>query len=345
MQNYRDQVAAQGPTPPDVKTFEKINIRELERDLFKQGASFQEIKAQVAAAEERNRAMQKELHKVKQQINAKYKDPDKRKAALQAYFDKVDEQNSRALSDYEYKKSQHQALLDEIDHDIEIERIRQNEAEQEAARRLYNDETRQLNREQQAAIRAQIEADKAELKAQTKAQAEAEKLASPEYQAQQEKQQVTTLKSLWRNAANGDEQGIMRDLQKLGVNPATVDMEAFIKEASSIGVVGRNASYTRRQQARQDKANAYNRPIPGVDEEPIQLVPRNTLYLKKDRDYPTTQQTPASKSQVDSFLRYQKEYDEIDSRNKRGAMPDWMARQEKNSAWQRHLKRTKEDEQ
>ena len=341
MQQYRDQVAAQAPTPPELKTFETVDVRQLRMDLLRQGMSFADIDKQAAAAEERNRAIQKELKKVKDEIKAKYKDPKKQKAALQAYFDKVNEQNSRALSDYEQKKSAHQAVLDEIDRDIAMERIRQDEAQTEAARRLYNDQTRQLNREQQQAIREQIEADKAEMKA----QAEAERLASPEYQMKQEQQQVSQLKSLWRNAANGDEQGIMRDLKKLGVDPSTVDMEAFIKEASSIGVVGRDASWSRRQQARQDKANAYNRPIPGVNEEPIQLVPRNTLYLKKDRNHPTTQETTTSEGQVQSFRRYQKEYDEIDARNKRGAIPDWMAKQEKQAAWQRHLKRTKEEDE
>ncbi len=344
MQQYRDQVAAQAPTPPELKSFETVDVRQLRMDLFKQGMSFADIDKQASAAEERNRSIQKELKKVKDEIKAKYKDPKKQKAALQAYFDKVNEQNSRALSDYEQRKSEHQAVLDEIDRDIAVEQIRQEEAETEAARRLYNDQTRQLNREEQQAIRDQIEADKAALKA----QAEAERLASPEYQMKQEQQQVSQLKSLWRNAANGDEQGMMRDLKKLGVDPATVDMEAFIKEASSIGVVGRDASWSRRQQARQDKANAYNRPIPGVDEEPIQVVPRNTLYLKKDRTDTVTERTEknaAPQGQVESFRRYQKEYDEIDARNKRGAMPDWMAKQEKQAAWQRHLKRTKEEEE
>ena len=50
-----------------------------------------------------------------------------------------------------------------------------------------------------------------------------------------------------------------------------------------------------------------------MNEEPIQLVPRNTLYLKKDRNHPTTQETTTSEGQVQSFRRYQKEYDEIDA--------------------------------
>ena len=58
-----------------------------------------------------------------------------------------------------------------------------------------------------------------------------------------------------------------------------------------------------------------------------------------------TEKNAAPQGQVESFRRYQKEYDEIDARNKRGAIPDWMAKQEKQAAWQRHLKRTKEEEE
>ena len=339
MQQYRDQVAAQAPTPPELKSFETVDVRQLRMDLFKQGMSFADIDKQASAAEERNRSIQKELKKVKDEIKAKYKDPKKQKAALQAYFDKVNEQNSRALSDYEQRKSEHQAVLDEIDRDIAVDKSggRRKTGRPPLQRPDAPTQPRGATGDRDRSV------DKAAL-----SQAEAERLASPEYQMKQEQQQVSQLKSLWRNAANGDEQGMMRDLKKLGVDPATVDMEAFIKEASSIGVVGRDASWSRRQQARQDKANAYNRPIPGVDEEPIQVVPRNTLYLKKDRTDTVTERTEKNtepKGQVESFRRYQKEYDEIDARNKRGAMPDWMAKQEKQAAWQRHLKRTKEEEE
>ena len=137
---------------------------------------------------------------------------------------------------------------------------------------------------------------------------------------------------------------MIRGLQKLGVDPSAVDIPALVDEATSIGVVGRDASWQQRLQARQDKANAYNRPIPGTDGEPIQIVPRSTAQyqdapLRGTDPGPVHHNPQVSGREVDSFIRWQSEADDIAARSKRGAMPDWQAKQEMQRAWQRHQQR------
>ena len=221
-----------------------------------------------------------------------------------------------------------------------MERIRKQEAEAEAERLAWNADSRELSREDREALKAQVAADKAE----SRAAAQAAKASSPEAQARQEKQKVTTLKTLWRDAANGDEGAVIRGLQKLGVDPSTVDIPALVDEATSIGVVGRDASYSQRLQARQDKANAYNRSIPGVDGEPIQIVPRSSQQyldapMRGTSPGPVNTNTEVSEADHKAFIRWQTEVDEINARNERGAMPDWLAKQEKDRAWQRYQQR------
>jgi hypothetical protein len=341
LQKQRDELATKAPKEPELQTFDKIDARELERQLLKEGLGLADVQKQVAAVEEHNKAVQQDLHKIKASINAKYKDPAKRKAALDAYLDKINEQNSRALSAYAQKKAAHDEKLAKIDRQIELERIRENEDKAREEQRHYNDEVDAQDREREKVIRDQIAADKARVTEQKKLEAQKQKEASPEYQLQKEKEHVQTLRSLWQNAANGDEQSILRDLRKLGVDASKVDMEAFIKEASSVGVVGKSASYSQRLRARQDKANAYNRPIPTVDGESMQIVPRSTIYAapkKQSASQERTEGSPAT-GEVDSFRRYQNEYDEIKASNARGAMPDWQAKKEIQAAWDRHKKR------
>ncbi|HBA85384.1 MAG TPA: hypothetical protein DCZ95_14955 [Verrucomicrobia bacterium] len=342
LQKERKEIESKAPGEPPVRTFDKINTRELERQLLKEGASFADIKKRVAAAEEHNKAVQRDLHRIKASIKAKYKDPNKQKAALDAYLDKIAEQNSRALSDYAQKKAVHDDRLSEVDRQIDEERIRQGEAKAQEEQRHYNDDVKVQEQQRQQAIRDQVAADKTRMAQQKKQEAQQQKEASPEYQLQKEKAHVQSLKSLWQNAANGDEQSVLRDLRKLGVDPAQVDMPAFIKEASSVGVVGRDASYQQRQRARQDKANAYNRPIPTVDGESLQVVPRSTLYAAtkpSTSKNEITENTPVQAKEVESFQRYQKEYDEIKASNQRGAMADWQAKKEIQTAWDRHQRR------
>ena len=341
LEQQRNNILASIPNAPEPRNFELMDTRALERSLIQSGATWSDIKAQVQAAEAHNQAVGSELRAIKQQIKAKHKDPRKQKAALQAYFDKLAEQDAKAQGNYEKIVREAQERINKLDAAIQLERVRQKEAQAETERREYNADSRELNRSDKEALKAQIAADKAE----ARAAAQVAKANSPEALARQEKQKVTALKTLWRDAANGDEHAIIRGLQKLGVDPSTVDIPAMVKEAVSIGVVGRDANYVQRLQARQDKANAYNRPIPGVDGEPIQLVPRSIAQYNDGQPIrgvnpgADLHNPPVSQVEVDSLRRYQSEVDAIRARNDRGAIPDWQTRQELERAWMRHQQR------
>ncbi|MBP7831286.1 MAG: hypothetical protein KA248_15365 [Kiritimatiellae bacterium] len=340
LEQQKKNIEAGIPPPPEPRSFELIDTRALERELLRSGTHLFDIKAQVQAAEAQNQSVRAQLRSIEKQIKAKYKDPKKQKAALQAFFDKVAAQNAKDQYQYEDIVREAQEQINKLDAAIQLERIRQQEAEAEAERLAWNADSRELSREDREALKAQIAADKAE----ARAAAQADKANSPEAQARQEKQKVSTLKTLWRDAANGDEGAVIRGLQKLGVDPATVDIPALVDEATSIGVVGRDASWQQRLQARQDKANAYNRPIPGTDGEPIQIVPRSTAQyqdapLRGTDPGPVHHNPQVSEREVDSYIRYQSEADDIAARSKRGAIPDWQAEQEMRRAWARHQQR------
>ncbi len=340
LEQQKNNLEASIPPPPEPRNFDLIDTRALERELLRSGTHLFDIKAQVKAAEDHNQAVHAELRSIKEQIKAKYKDPKKQKAALQAFFDKVAEQNAKDQYQYEDAVRDAQEQINKIDAAIQLERIRKQEAEAEAERLAWNADSRELSREDREALKAQIAADKAE----ARAAVQAAKASSPEAQLRQEKQKVSTLKTLWRDAANGDEGAVIRGLQKLGVDPSTVDIAALVDEATSIGVVGRDASWQQRLQARQDKANAYNRPIPGADGEPIQILPRSTAQyqdapLRGTDPGPVHHNPQVSNLELNSFKRYQAEADDIVARSKRGAIPDWQAKQEMRRAWARHQQR------
>ncbi len=128
LEDQRAAVASMEPQPPEPKTFDQINIRELEQQLMRSGVSFIEIRNQLQAAQEHNRAVQRELNDIKDGIKAKFKDQAKQKAALQAYFDKVEMQNAKAMADYEKERAKWEMRLQTIDYKIELEHIRQEEA-------------------------------------------------------------------------------------------------------------------------------------------------------------------------------------------------------------------------
>ncbi|NTW37433.1 MAG: hypothetical protein HGB17_15200, partial [Syntrophobacteraceae bacterium] len=128
MEEQRRVIEAQAPQEPELKTFDKINVRAMERELILSGASFADIKKQVDAAKEKNRAVQKELHDIKKRFKAKYTDPQKQKAAIEAYFDKIDQQNKKAMDAYAAKKMRFDSRLSGIDRQIDMEKIRWDEA-------------------------------------------------------------------------------------------------------------------------------------------------------------------------------------------------------------------------
>ncbi|HRZ13047.1 MAG TPA: phage protease [Kiritimatiellia bacterium] len=340
LEQQRNNIMASIPPPPEPHSFELIDTRALERELLRSGTHLFDIKAQVKAAEDHNQAVRAQLRAIEKQIKAMFKDPKKQKAALAAFFDELKDQDAKERYKYEDIVREAQEQINKLDAGINLERIRKAEADAEAQRLEYNADSRELSREDREALRAMIAADKAE----ARAAAQAAKASSPEAQARQEKQKITTLKTLWRDAANGDEGAVIRGLQKLGVNPSTVDISSMVKEATSIGVVGQDATWNQRLQARQDKANAYNRPIPGVDGEPIQVVPRSTAQyqdapLRGTDPGPVNHNPQVSNLELNSFKRYQAEADDIVARNDRGAMPDWLAKQEMQRAWARHQQR------
>lgn len=239
-QNQIDALKALKSQPPETRDYSKIDVRQLEKDLYKQGKGTNEIMKELADAKAENERRRNAIHELKKKAKHKYPhDPDKQKAELDRQLQKIVDEDNRASKDW----TKTDAILDKAIAKLEAakseETIRAQEELNKAAQRDMKDEAKtaadqeksqkqaadKAAREQKAALKA---AQDAQLKAQiAKDKAEAKRLAQQKTPVQEFRSKQATTRTYWDAIAMGDLNAADKILPGTDVKTARAQYESL----------------------------------------------------------------------------------------------------------------------
>jgi hypothetical protein len=190
LQKERDFIIGLNPGPaPEPRTFEKIDLRAMEKAMLQSGMPLMQIESEIAALEQKNRDRQNDYRKIKNLARSKVTKKKSFKVALATELDKIKLRNERDAAEYGKYKERWDKELARVDASIEDEKISAKEYDNKMAIKIAEQAEKDLSkaeREKRAAQRAaEAAADKErirkdrEARAAAKAAEEAEDLANP----------------------------------------------------------------------------------------------------------------------------------------------------------------------
>ena len=190
LKKEREFILGRSPGPaPEPRTFEKIDLRAMEREMLKSGMPFAQIESEMAALEAKNRERAQDYRRIKNLARSKTSKTKSFKTALAAELDKIALHNEKEAEAYSKYKSSWDKELARIDAEIENEKIAAKEYDKKAALKMAEEAEKDLSRserEARAAKRAaEVAADKERIRkerdarAAKKAREESEAAADP----------------------------------------------------------------------------------------------------------------------------------------------------------------------
>jgi hypothetical protein len=190
LQKERDFIIGRDPGPaPEPRSFEKIDLREMERAMMQSGMPLSQIKSEMEKLEATNRDRQNDYRKIKNLARSKVTKQKSFKVALAAELDKIALRNEREAEEYNKYKSAYDKELARVDAAIEDERIAAKEYDNKLAIKLAEMAERDLSKAERDARSAQRAAEAAadkerirkerEARAAAKAREEADAKADP----------------------------------------------------------------------------------------------------------------------------------------------------------------------
>jgi len=157
LEQQRDTLAANAPTPPPAKkTYDQINVAEVQRAAMKAGGTSTDVLRAVNAAKAINAQRKSELDAVKRGIRKQYKSPEAEARALDRHMRDIDKEHAKETATWQRDQARHNRELGKVDQQIDEENQRWSESE----RRADISDAQNAEKARQQAVKDQIAKDK-----------------------------------------------------------------------------------------------------------------------------------------------------------------------------------------
>lgn len=157
LEQQRDTLAANAPTPPPAKkTYDQIDVAQVQRDAMKAGGTSTDVLRAVNAAKAINAQRKSEFDAVKRGIRKQYKSPEAEARALDRHMRDIDKEHAKETATWQRDQARHDRELGKVEQQIDEENQRWSESE----RRADIADTQKAEKARQQAIKDQIAKDK-----------------------------------------------------------------------------------------------------------------------------------------------------------------------------------------
>jgi len=157
LEQQYDTLTANAPAPPPPKkTYDQIDVAQVQRDAMKAGGTSTDVLKAVNAAKAINAQRKSELDAVKRNIRKQYKSPEAEARALERHMRDIDKEHAKETAAWQRDQVRHDREVGKVEQQIDEENQRWEESERRAD--ITDAQTEAKARQQ--AIKDQIAKDK-----------------------------------------------------------------------------------------------------------------------------------------------------------------------------------------